>query len=68
MKILVKTVPIIQEDLINYLLNTYNTQRIGLQSVVLPGLETFLNNYVIGTLALQGTSQFCQELFGFKRI
>ena len=58
--------PIIQEDLINYLLNTYNTQRIGLQSVVLPGLQMFLDDYVIGNEALIGTSQFCRDLFGFK--
>ena len=58
--------PIIQEDLINYLLNTYNTQRIGLQSVVLPGLEIFLNVFTPELLTSQKTSTFCKELFGFK--
>ena len=57
--------PVNREDLVNYLLHTYNTERIGMASVVLPGLSNFLDTFTPSQLE-GGTSEFCQNLFGFR--
>ena len=58
--------PVKRQDIVNYLLHTYNIERIGMPSVVLPGLCDFLDNFTPDALNVAKTSEFCQNLFGFK--
>jgi hypothetical protein len=54
-----------RSDLVNYLLYTYNTQRIGMAPVVLPGLANFLDTFTPDALNVAKTTDFCKNLFGF---
>ena len=58
---------ITSKELYDYISICYNIERVGILPVTLPmTILSFMDNFSPDNLATEGTTQFCQNLFGFR--